>query len=199
MDVLDALTDTLRPKPGIGGQRWAQILDQTADRVLQLSINLDPTLDPHARRRDVSLMIGRSGSNQSQGITPAQRSSPKKNTSSPGHSTNTWPIRSPPPLSTPDGWICCSTTRHALSLGRDRFVIIVGPAGTGKTTMLKAAVNDPRAHGQNVYAVAPTAKAAGTLATETGMTADTVANLVYEWSQPDRPPGPNGGSPPRRP
>ena len=197
MDVLEALTDTLRPKPGIGGQRWAQILDQTADRVLQLSINLDPTLDPDARRRksdDRSIWIEPVSGHHTSTAVLAQE-----------EHILTWALdqhmADPKPSTTVDAGRLDLLQHDAARAvaGRDRFVIIVGPAGTGKTTMLKAAVNDPRAHGQNVYAVPPTAKAARTLATETGMTADTVANLVYEWSQPDRPPGPNGGSPPRRP
>jgi ATP-dependent exoDNAse (exonuclease V) alpha subunit len=39
-----------------------------------------------------------------------------------------------------------------------------------------------------VFGLAPTAKAAHILGQETGMTGDTVAKLLYEWSRPDRPP-----------
>ncbi len=73
--------------------------------------------------------------------------------------------------------------------GNDPFVIVVGPAGTGKTTMLRAAVDDLRFNDRPVFAVAPTAKAARVLADGTGVRADTVAKLLHEWSQPDRPPG----------
>ena len=188
MDVLEALTDTLRPKPGIGGQQWAEILDQTADRVLQHSINLDPTLNESARRR--------ASDGRSIWIEPVA-----------GHHTSsavltqeehilTWALdqhmADPKPSTTIEAGrldVLQQDAARAVA-GLDRLVIIVGPAGTGKTTMLTAAANDLCAHGRNVYAVAPTAKAARTLANETGMPADTVAKLVYEWTQPDRPPRP---------
>jgi hypothetical protein len=73
--------------------------------------------------------------------------------------------------------------------GRDRLVVIVGPAGPGKTTMLARAVDDLHRQGRAVFGLAPTAKAADILGRETGMTADTVAKLLYEWNRPDgRPP-----------
>ena len=71
--------------------------------------------------------------------------------------------------------------------GHDRLVVIVGPAGAGKTTMLRAAATDLHGHGRAVFGVAPTAKAARVLGRETGMSADTVAKLLYEWARPDGP------------
>ncbi len=68
--------------------------------------------------------------------------------------------------------------------GHDRLVVIVGPAGAGKTTMLRAAASDLERHGRVVFGVAPTAKAARVLERETGMPADTVAKLLYEWARP---------------
>lgn len=72
--------------------------------------------------------------------------------------------------------------------GQDRLVLVIGPAGTGKRTMLSAAVTDLGVQGRDVYGVSPTAKAARTLERETGMPCDTVAKLVHEWTRPDRPP-----------
>ena len=72
--------------------------------------------------------------------------------------------------------------------GTDRLVVVVGPAGTGKTTTLQRAVEDLAAWGRPVFGVAPTAKAARVLERETGMDSDTVAKLLYEWHRPDRPP-----------
>ena len=74
--------------------------------------------------------------------------------------------------------------------GRDRLVLVVGPAGAGKTTMLAAAVDDLTAQGRIVFGVAPTAKAARVLESETGMGSDTVAKLLHEWRRTDRPPEP---------
>ena len=72
--------------------------------------------------------------------------------------------------------------------GSDRLVLVVGPAGAGKTTMLAAAVDDLTAQGRVVFGVAPTAKAARVLESETQMASDTVAKLLHEWRRTDRPP-----------
>jgi ATP-dependent exoDNAse (exonuclease V) alpha subunit len=68
--------------------------------------------------------------------------------------------------------------------------LIVGPAGTGKTTALAPAVDELQAHGRVVFGVASTAAAAEVLATETAMAADTLDKLLHEHAQVDRPPGP---------
>jgi hypothetical protein len=67
-------------------------------------------------------------------------------------------------------------------------VLVVGPAGAGKTRMLTAAREDLHAHTRPVFGLAPTAKAARVLERDTGMVADTVAKLLHEWSRVDRPP-----------
>jgi conjugative relaxase-like TrwC/TraI family protein len=66
--------------------------------------------------------------------------------------------------------------------------LIVGPAGTGKTTALAPAVAQLRAKGRKVFGVAPTAAAAEVLATETSMAADTLDKLLTEHQHPHRPP-----------
>ncbi|MGA9596662.1 MAG: MobF family relaxase, partial [Acidimicrobiia bacterium] len=68
--------------------------------------------------------------------------------------------------------------------------LIVGPAGSGKTTALTPAVTYLQDRGQTVFGVAPTAAAAEVLATETTMPADTLDKLLYEHARPDRPPQP---------
>jgi conjugative relaxase-like TrwC/TraI family protein len=68
--------------------------------------------------------------------------------------------------------------------------LIVGPAGSGKTTALAPAVAHLHDHGQEVFGVAPTAAAADVLATETTMAADTLDKLLYEHTRPERPPRP---------
>ena len=52
--------------------------------------------------------------------------------------------------------------------GVDRLVVVVGPAGAGKTTMLERAVDDLASWDRPVFGVAPTAKAARVLQRETG-------------------------------
>ena len=70
--------------------------------------------------------------------------------------------------------------------GDDGLVLVVGPAGAGKTRMLSAAVDDLHRQGRPLFGLAPTAKAARVLEQDTGMVADTVAKLLYEWDRPDR-------------
>jgi hypothetical protein len=74
--------------------------------------------------------------------------------------------------------------------GHDRLVLVVGPAGAGKTRMLSAAATDLHAHGRVVFAVAPTAKAARTVERDTAIPAETVAKLLHEHQRTDRPPRP---------
>jgi hypothetical protein len=73
--------------------------------------------------------------------------------------------------------------------GRGALELIVGPAGTGKTTTLASAAAHLQAQGRPPFGVAPTAAAAEVLATETGMAADTLDKLLTEHHQPARPPG----------
>lgn len=69
--------------------------------------------------------------------------------------------------------------------------LIVGPAGTGKTTALAAATADLRIQERLVFGVAPTAAAAEVLAAETGMPADTLDKLLAEHHHPTRPAQPD--------
>ena len=78
----------------------------------------------------------------------------------------------------------------AAVIGPRRLELIVGPAGAGKTTTLGSAVSLLQARGRYVFGVAPTAAAAGVLATETGMAADTLDKLLVEHGQPHRAPDP---------
>ena len=72
--------------------------------------------------------------------------------------------------------------------GADQLVLVVGPAGAGKTTTLERAVDDLASWDRAVFGVAPTAKAARVLQRDTGVAADTVAKLLHEWDRPDRAP-----------
>ena len=71
--------------------------------------------------------------------------------------------------------------------GHDPLVLVEGPAGAGKTTMLRAAADDLLAHGRRVLGLAPTSKAARVLETETRTPADTIAKLLHEHARSDRP------------
>ena len=64
--------------------------------------------------------------------------------------------------------------------GTADIVLVVGPAGTGKTTALAPAVAQLRAEGRPVFGVAPSATAAEVLSDETGLVADTLDKLLIE-------------------
>ena len=72
------------------------------------------------------------------------------------------------------------TVRHVLT-STDRVMLIRGAAGTGKTTLLKAASEEIRARGGDVHVFAPTTEAArGVLRKEGFHDAETVARLLAD-------------------
>jgi len=74
--------------------------------------------------------------------------------------------------------------------GHRRLELVEGPAGTGKTTAIAAAVASLQAQRRHVFGVAPTAAAAEVLGAETGMAGDTLDKLLVEHSLTQRPPRP---------
>lgn len=68
--------------------------------------------------------------------------------------------------------------------GRDQLVVVVGPAGAGKTRMLDTAVFDLHDHGRPVIGVAPTARAAEVLHWKANLEAETVAKLIRDLDHP---------------
>lgn len=76
-----------------------------------------------------------------------------------------------------------------LVAGEGRLVVIVGPAGAGKTRAMRAAVRALSAQGRVVLGLAPWAVAAEQLAQETGTRAETVQRFLVEHElapQPSR-------------
>jgi conjugative relaxase-like TrwC/TraI family protein len=70
--------------------------------------------------------------------------------------------------------------RHVLT-STDRVMLIRGAAGTGKTTLLKAAADEIRARGGDVHVFAPTTEASrGVLRKEGFLEAETVARLLAD-------------------
>ncbi len=72
----------------------------------------------------------------------------------------------------------------ALVAGTHPLVVIVGPAGTGKTTVLRAAVDHCESNGRSTFGLAPSAAAAEVLAEETGAAADTVTSSSPSTPRP---------------
>jgi conjugative relaxase-like TrwC/TraI family protein len=180
-DVMRAVCDLAPAPPAVSGREWAAALDRVTDDVLAQCVNLDP--DSHSRRRASD---GRSVWHEP---TSPHWTSPKVLAEEERILTWVMDAQLDPPLPsrTVDrgGLDVLQAESAAAAAGRDRLVVVVGPAGTGKTTMLGAAVEDLGRHGRTVFGVAPTAKAAHVLA-ETGMETDTLAKLLHEWRRGDR-------------
>lgn len=83
----------------------------------------------------------------------------------------------------------------AVAAGRP-LELVIGPAGTGKTTALEPAVTYLQERGRAVFGVTPNAAAAHVLAAETGMAADTLDKLLHEHRCIDRLPDPAYALPP---
>jgi conjugative relaxase-like TrwC/TraI family protein len=184
-DVLQAICDIARPKPGMDGKQWANTLHAVTDTVLAECVDLDPD-DTSTRRR--------SSDGRSVWIEPSARHHTSSEVLAQEEHIICWAMDAQ--LDPPAPSITVNTGRldvmqaeaAAAVAGSDRLVLVVGPAGAGKTTMLAAAVDDLTAQGRVVFGVAPTAKAARVLESETGMGSDTVAKLLHEWRRTDRPP-----------
>lgn len=63
---------------------------------------------------------------------------------------------------------------------RDLVTVLVGPAGSGKTTLMETIINDLEGAGRTVDLMAPTGKAASVLSAKTGRDAATVHSALYQ-------------------
>jgi conjugative relaxase-like TrwC/TraI family protein len=185
LDVLQEICDITRPHPGLNGELWAAALDRTVEVVLERCVDLDPT-ETHTRRR--------ASDGRSIWIEPSARRHTSEAVLAQEEHIITWAIDAqldpPRPSTTIDTGRLDPMQAEAAAhvAGDDRLVVVVGPAGAGKTTMLSAAAHDLETHARLMFGVAPTAKAARVLETETGIRSDTVAKLLHEWNHSDRPP-----------
>ena len=187
-DVIRAYCDLQQPLPNIDGTQWAALIEEAADRFIAAGVNLDPNRGVGGRVR------GSDG--RSEWIEPVAAHITSEPILTQEEAILTWAIDaqmsepSPSPTVRRGVMDVLQFDAARAVAGADRLVIVVGPAGTGKTTMLRAAVEDLHRQGRTVYGVSTTAKAARTLERETGMRSDTIAKLVHEWGLPERPPDP---------
>ena len=183
-DVVQAICDHQRPLARIPGERWAQLVEQAADRVLEHCVDLDPP-DPTIRR---------TSDGRSAWVEPTAPRFTSDCVLAQEEEIITWATvaqQFPPRPSTTlndDGLDVLQAEAAAAVAGHDELALVVGPAGAGKTRMLAAAVDDLHHHNRPVFGVAPTAKAARVLAIDTAMPTTTVAKLLHEWRHPDRGP-----------
>jgi len=181
MDVLRTLAGTARPQPGHDATTWAQALETGADVVLDACIDIDPTIGSTRRR-------GSDG--RSLLIEPVANQATSEHVLAQEERIITWALDAQaddpaPSITIADTDLDDGQRAAARAVaGEDRLVLVVGPAGAGKTRMLAAAVDDLHAHRRPVIGVAPTGKAAAVLASEAGVAADTIAKFLRDLDQP---------------
>jgi conjugative relaxase-like TrwC/TraI family protein len=184
IDILRGLCDLARPQPGYDGRTWAATLEDAADRAVGLHTDLDPVHAGPVRASDSrSIWLDPNLAHLSHDRVLAQEDrilSFALAAQQPGPAPSlTVQVEGLDPLQ--------ADAARAVA-GTDPLVVVVGPAGAGKTTTLARAAQDLHRQGRAVFGVAPTAKAARVLRSATGMEAATVAKLLHEW---DRPAGPD--------
>ena len=164
-DVLQAICDRQRPVSQISGRRWAEVLERSADRVLDQLVDLDPADESSRRVSD----------GRSVWIEPTAPRYTSETVLTQEERILSWAMEAqadPPSPSITinrDGLDVFQADATAAVAGHDALVLVVGPAGAGKTRMLTAAAADLHRQGRRVFGVAPTAKAARVLERDTGM------------------------------
>jgi conjugative relaxase-like TrwC/TraI family protein len=183
-DVLRAICDHQSTVSSIDGHRWAAALERACDRVIEQCVDLDPPSPPARRSSDGrSVWLEPTAAHLTSDAIVAEE-----------EAVLAWAMdaQADPPDPSPtvecDGLDVLQAHAAAAVAGADRLVVVVGPAGAGKTTTLQRAADDLVGSGRPVFGLAPTAKAARVLERETGVNADTVAKLLHEWWLADRPP-----------
>ncbi len=177
-DVLQAICDLAPPMSQMSGPDWARAVEHACDRVIEGCV----TLDPWRAHGPVRASDGRSI-----WIAPTEPHLTHERVLAQEERILIFALEARDPPAAPsvtldrEGLDVLQADAAAAVAGRDRLVLVVGPAGTGKTTALRRAVEDLQTQGRPVFGVAPTAKAAKVLRDETQMPADTVAKLLYEW------------------
>ena len=196
-DVLRAICDRQPPVSSMSGRRWSAALERGVRPGASTTASISTRPDAAARRR--------ASDGRSVWLEPTAAHLTSDAILAEEEHVLAWAmdaqVDGPDPSTSldRDGLDVLQADAAAAVAGGDRLVLVVGPAGAGKTTALRRAVDDLHAWDRPVFGVAPTAKAARVLARETGMAADTVAKLLHEWSRTDRPRSTTTGCPPARP
>lgn len=184
-DIMKAVCDLKRPVASQDGERWAASLERACDSVMQECIELDPLVGDGSRR---------ASDGRSLVAPPVSRHITSERILAEEDFIISWAIEAqadePMPSTSVDvdGLDVMQAEVARAVAGHDRLVLAVGPAGAGKTTTLRAAVDELQSDFRWVFGVAPSAKAANVLKRETGLQADTLAKLLHEWERTDRGP-----------
>ena len=181
-DVLRAICDVQRPVSEMPAQRWLDVLERAADRVVEHCVDLDPTGTTARRGSD----------GRSVWIEPTAPGLTSEAVLAEEEQIVAWAIEAqladPQPSTTVDAdgldVLQADAAAAVAGCGR-RWCWWSGRRGPARPRMLARAREDLTATTAPVFGLAPTAKAARVLERDTGMLADTVAKLLYEWSRPD--------------
>ena len=181
LDVLRTLCDLAPPQPGQDGASWAAALERAVDTVLADCIDLDPAGDTGQRR---------SSDGRSIWTEPIAAQATSEHVLAQEERILTWamstqvddprPAVDIDPLDVDEAQLAAACA----VAGEDQLVVIVGPAGAGKTRMLDTAVYALQDRGRPVIGVAPTARGADVLHWEANLDADTVARLIWDFDNP---------------
>lgn len=186
-DVISALCDIAATNPNVDGAQWAAIVERVTDDVIGHCVEIDPRDSGGPRRRS---------DGRSLWLEPTAPHITTDAILREEELVLSWALEAqadePAPSASVEaaGLDVLQADAAAAVAGRDRLVLVVGPAGAGKTTTLRAAVDDLRRHDGVVFGVAPSAKAARVLERETSVASETLAKFLHEWQRTDRPPAP---------
>jgi conjugative relaxase-like TrwC/TraI family protein len=176
-DVLEAVCDLAPPASQLSGHDWARTIERACDEVIDACVSLDPPAPGPVRTSD----------GRSIWLAPSEPHLTHEHVLAQEERILTFALAAhdrpgaPAPNIDRNGLDVLQADAAAAVAGRGQLVLVVGPAGTGKTTTLRRAVEDLHRQRRAVFGVAPTAKAAKVLRDESGMRADTVAKLLHEW------------------
>jgi len=186
-DLLGAICDLAPADSSMSGSRWAAALERAQDQATDSCQSLDPAGWSGERR---------ASDGRSVWLEPTAPHLTSTTILAQEEHILTWAMNAqadhpnPSTTITRNGLDIMQADAAAAVAGAEWLVVVVGPAGAGKTTMLFRAVEDLLVHDRPVFGIAPTARAARVLATETGIPTDTVAKLLHEWARTDRSPDP---------
>jgi conjugative relaxase-like TrwC/TraI family protein len=176
-DVIHAICDLAPPVSQLSGREWARAIERVCDQVIESCVTLDPPSHGPVRASD----------GRSIWLPPCEPHLTHEHVLAQEERILTFAIeaqdRPEAPSRTVDreGLDVLQAEAAAAVAGQDRLVLVVGPAGAGKTTALRRAGDDLHHQHRVVFGVTPTAKAAKVLRDETGIAADTIAKLLHEW------------------
>ena len=187
-EITRELAAVLPADLGIGPEQIPDLLDRlTADAIAGRCVDISrPIPDGAALRRDGRPIT--EAANDRALTTPAILAQEHELATWAGRRTTAqWTDSTEAPRRAEVELTVAQSETAAAVAGDSHLVLVVGPAGTGKTTALKPAVDQLHAEGRAVFGVAASAVAAEVLAAETATTADTIDKLLFEHSA-SRPP-----------